>query len=48
MPNSTRIETNSAMLGLTADFETFDGACDPAFDNDLDVGSPGTELEFAL
>jgi len=36
MSDPTRIEANSAMLSLMADFETFDGACDPAFDNDLD------------
>ena len=36
MTNATRIETNSAMFTLMADLDTFDGACDPAFDNDLE------------
>ena len=36
MSDTTRIEANSAMLSLMADFEEFDGSIDPAFDNDLD------------
>jgi len=36
MSDATRIEANSAILRLMADFETFDGACDPAFDNDVE------------
>ena len=36
MSDTTRIDANSAMLSLMADFEIFDGACDPAFDNDLE------------
>ena len=36
MPNTARLETNSAIFSLMADFESFDGSCDPAFDNDLE------------
>ena len=36
MQNTARIETNPTFLSLMAAFETFDGTCDPAFDNDLD------------
>ncbi|HWY87052.1 MAG TPA: hypothetical protein VNX28_10025 [Gemmataceae bacterium] len=36
MPKTALIETNSAMFTIMADLETFDGACDPAFDNDLE------------
>ena len=36
MPNTARLETHSAMLSLMAESDAFDGACDPAFDNDLD------------
>jgi hypothetical protein len=36
MQNTASIETNSAMFRLMADFETFDGACDLAFENGLD------------
>ena len=36
MTPTTHIDANSAMLQLIAEFDTFDGACDPAFDNDLD------------
>ena len=36
MQNTANIETNSTFLSLMAAFEILDGACDPAFDNDLD------------
>jgi hypothetical protein len=36
MSNTPRIEAHSATFGLMADCETFDGACDPGFDSDLD------------
>ena len=35
MQHSARIEINSTFLSLMDAFETFDGACDPAFDKDL-------------
>ena len=33
MSITTRLETNTTMPGLIADFDAFDGICDPAFDN---------------
>jgi hypothetical protein len=36
MQNTVHIHANSAMLSLITDLDIFDGACDPAFDNDLD------------
>jgi hypothetical protein len=36
MQHTARIEANTALLSLMAEFETYDGAIDPAFDNDLD------------
>ena len=36
MSDPTCIETDSAMLSVISAIEEFDGACDPAFDNDLD------------
>jgi hypothetical protein len=36
MSDTKRIEADSAMFRLMAEFEIFDGACDPAFDNDLE------------
>ena len=36
MQHTARIDPNSTFFSLMTAFETFDGACDPAFDNDLD------------
>jgi hypothetical protein len=36
MSFTTRLATNAAILGLMADFDAFDGNCDPAFDNDYE------------
>ena len=36
MPNLARLETDSILPSLLADFNAFDGSCDPAFDNDFE------------
>ncbi|HYV35986.1 MAG TPA: hypothetical protein VE988_09810 [Gemmataceae bacterium] len=36
MSITARLESNSAMLGLMAGFDAFEGICDPAFDNDYE------------
>ena len=36
MQHMTHLELNSALLNLMAAFDDYDGAIDPAFDNDLD------------
>jgi hypothetical protein len=36
MSDMTRIEINSAILNVVTAIEEFDGACDPAFDNELE------------
>jgi hypothetical protein len=36
MQHTTPIELNSALLNLMAAFDEYDGAVDPAFDNDVD------------
>ncbi len=36
MSNTARIEANPAILSVISAIEEFDGACDPAFDSDLE------------
>ena len=36
MQQTAHHDANSAFLSLMAEYATFDGACDPAFDNDFE------------